>query len=29
MLEDRYKVYVNQAEMLGWIVLTFEEWLEA
>lgn len=28
MLQYRYKIYVAQAESLGWPVLTFEEWLE-
>jgi len=27
-LDDRYQIYVTQAEALGWDVLTFEEWLE-
>lgn len=28
-LDDRYNVYIAQAEQLGWPILTFEEWLEA
>jgi hypothetical protein len=29
MLEQRYQIYVAQAESLGWVVKSFEEWLNS
>lgn len=28
-LHDRYEVYAEQARQLGWMVKTFEEWLNS
>lgn len=28
-LEERYQLYVEQAESLGWEVKSFDEWLDS
>lgn len=28
-LQERYEVYVAQAEALGWVVKSFDEWLNS
>ena len=28
-LQDRYDIYVAQAQALGWPVKTFDEWMES
>ena len=28
-LQERYAVYVTQAEALGWVVKSFDEWLNS